>query len=131
MELTQAQSHSPILILSPVSEATHIQSKFSYTAEHEPELPFSDHLPKKRHKVLPLLQRYCGPKAFLKHLDPLKIRNMSPREKSAQECQCFISVASLSVSFSGFNIFQRKVYYFSGPVFHLNTTQGSVFCELD
>lgn len=47
MELTQAKSHPPMLILSPVSELTHIQPRFVYTAEHEPELPFSDHLPKK------------------------------------------------------------------------------------
>lgn len=39
--------HSPMLILSPLAELTHIQSKFVYAAEHEPELPFSDDLPRK------------------------------------------------------------------------------------
>lgn len=57
MELTQAKSYSPMLILSPVSELTHIQPKLIYTAENEPELPFLDDLPKKEAKYIAFIVR--------------------------------------------------------------------------
>lgn len=57
MELTQGKSYSLMLVLSPVSELTHIQPKLVYIAENEPELPFSDVLPKKEVKYLAFIVR--------------------------------------------------------------------------